>query len=374
MSKKAIVLNCTAPKNDKRYVAPFLVYPNIHLFSRGLAHCLSFMGEDHPEKEKVKRDVAEYNDYLHYLSGLDQFWAFLNEHDLAVTYDQVEERYGKDAADKVFSLSNYVFETDLVISKGVLFVGSHEPKYQATLPDGTVISFTVGSSDDGYPKAAADGRKFLWNWTNDDRDFTYSLWEIFDELNLIPKSDNDEDSDSYDPYALFYFWDQARFETAEPNPNILRCMKILESMGYLKQYALTSEEGQTWFRYRGSKKGIIGLAVLDMAFKKNRLALEKLKLVLNSSEDVVKECPYILTDAKRHQYLSKETATYGGHLKQKIYGRFDCPSANSYIAKGQYVQQRIFFADEKTAVAAGFRPCGTCMKEKYKIWKALQDK
>ena len=36
------------------------------------------------------------------------------------------------------------------------------------------------------------------------------------------------------------------------------------------------------------------------------------------------------------------------------------------IEKGQYVQYRVFFKDEETAIAAGYRPCGICMKEKYK--------
>ena len=106
-----------------------------------------------------------------------------------------------------------------------------------------------------------------------------------------------------------------------------------------------------------------------MSFRENRLAREKLALVINSTEDVVEECKYILMDAERHPYLSREPGVYGGHLKLKIYGRFDCSTANRAIEKGQYVQHRVFFADEETAIAAGFRPCGNCMKEKYKVWK-----
>jgi methylphosphotriester-DNA--protein-cysteine methyltransferase len=26
----------------------------------------------------------------------------------------------------------------------------------------------------------------------------------------------------------------------------------------------------------------------------------------------------------------------------------------------------VFFADEKTALAAGYRPCGNCLREKYR--------
>ena len=82
------------------------------------------------------------------------------------------------------------------------------------------------------------------------------------------------------------------------------------------------------------------------------------------------EKKYLLTDQNGKPYESTEPGKFGGHRKLKIYGRLDCPSALRYIAKGQYVQHRVFFADEETAVAAGYRPCGVCMKEAYKKWKA----
>lgn len=68
-------------------------------------------------------------------------------------------------------------------------------------------------------------------------------------------------------------------------------------------------------------------------------------------------------------YDSDTPGTFGGHKGLKIYGRLDCPSALCYIAKGQYVQHRVFFKDEATAVAAGYRPCAVCMKESYQLWK-----
>ena len=71
-------------------------------------------------------------------------------------------------------------------------------------------------------------------------------------------------------------------------------------------------------------------------------------------------------------YLSEVPGILGGHCKLKIYGRLDCPSALRHIAKGHYVKHRVFFADEETAIAAGYRPCGVCMKEAYKKWKSQQ--
>lgn len=79
---------------------------------------------------------------------------------------------------------------------------------------------------------------------------------------------------------------------------------------------------------------------------------------------------YKLIGKDRKTYISTVPGTLGGHRKLKIYGRLDCPSALRHIAKGHYVEHRVFFADEETAIAAGYRPCGICMKEAYKKWKA----
>lgn len=53
--------------------------------------------------------------------------------------------------------------------------------------------------------------------------------------------------------------------------------------------------------------------------------------------------------------------TLGGNQRLKIYGRLDCPSALRGIAPGHYARQRVFFADEEAARAAGYRPCRVCM-------------
>jgi methylphosphotriester-DNA--protein-cysteine methyltransferase len=34
----------------------------------------------------------------------------------------------------------------------------------------------------------------------------------------------------------------------------------------------------------------------------------------------------------------------------------------------------VFFADEATAIAAGYRPCATCLPEAYEQWKAKSAK
>ncbi len=78
---------------------------------------------------------------------------------------------------------------------------------------------------------------------------------------------------------------------------------------------------------------------------------------------------YTLVGPDGQPYRSPIKGTFGGHRRQKLYGRLDCPSALAAIAKGGYVRHRVFFADEATAVAASYRPCAVCMPREYAAWK-----
>jgi len=61
---------------------------------------------------------------------------------------------------------------------------------------------------------------------------------------------------------------------------------------------------------------------------------------------------------------------FGGHRQTKIYGQLDCRAARQAIARGGYVANRVFFAGENAARAAGYRPCAVCMPAEYARWKA----
>jgi hypothetical protein len=72
--------------------------------------------------------------------------------------------------------------------------------------------------------------------------------------------------------------------------------------------------------------------------------------------------------------VSATPGTVGGHRRTRIYGTLDCPGARLWISRGHSVKQRVFFADEETALAAGYRPCARCLPEAYAIWKATSEK
>jgi len=78
---------------------------------------------------------------------------------------------------------------------------------------------------------------------------------------------------------------------------------------------------------------------------------------------------YRLLGADRRVYLSDVPGQFGGHRRSKIYGRLDCRSAGRALAAGGYAIHRVFFADEDTAIAVGYRPCAVCLPAAYQKWK-----
>lgn len=83
---------------------------------------------------------------------------------------------------------------------------------------------------------------------------------------------------------------------------------------------------------------------------------------------------YTLLGPDRRTYRSATPGTLGGHKQGLRYGRLDCPAARRAIARGGYVTNRVFFADEQAAVAAGYRPCAVCLPARYAQWKARTDR
>lgn len=77
---------------------------------------------------------------------------------------------------------------------------------------------------------------------------------------------------------------------------------------------------------------------------------------------------YKLLNANGEIYLSDMPGTLGGNGNLKIYGRLDCGTALQSMERfpGEYQKHRVFFADEKTALDARYRPCGNCLRANYK--------
>ena len=70
---------------------------------------------------------------------------------------------------------------------------------------------------------------------------------------------------------------------------------------------------------------------------------------------------FTLTGPDGRSYRSPAPGTFGGHRRNKIYGRLDCRTAARFLARGSYQKNRVFFADEASALTAGYRPCSHCL-------------
>jgi len=71
-----------------------------------------------------------------------------------------------------------------------------------------------------------------------------------------------------------------------------------------------------------------------------------------------------IDDDDLHRLIASGHIRYGGNSRLRVYGRLDCGSG-----KRMKRAVRVFFACEDEALAAGFRPCGNCMRNAYRLWK-----
>ena len=71
-----------------------------------------------------------------------------------------------------------------------------------------------------------------------------------------------------------------------------------------------------------------------------------------------------LSDKKLTLLIKNREIILAGNNQLKIFGTLKCSSG-----KRMKKENRVFFTSEKEAIQNQFRPCGNCMKDKYKIWK-----
>jgi methylphosphotriester-DNA--protein-cysteine methyltransferase len=65
--------------------------------------------------------------------------------------------------------------------------------------------------------------------------------------------------------------------------------------------------------------------------------------------------------------IKNTEVAFAGNKKSKIYGTLSCSSG-----KRMKKENRVFFLSEQEALNIGYRPCGHCIIDKYKIWKKPQ--
>ena len=344
------------------YAFKRIEYPDISIPNRSLAWHVYFLEETSSEKKAIKDEVNEYNNYLTSLEKIPGFLEFFIENQLCVSRESISERWSHEIAAIVFSKKNYKFTTDLQIANGWLFDKSYSCIYNAEV-NGDSLMIPIGEPADLYP-VSCGGKKVIWNWIENGHDFCYSLWEILGERYCQNESAEDDDN-----VVHYYFDAYNQFRHEPPEPQLVKIYHKIEELGYIETITIKPERTDPKWSYFGKSDSSIDVALVDMRFLKNSLLMEQIEIMLWQQPEFIESNKFFLTDEKGKQYLSSKPGTLGGHCRLKIYGRLDCPSAARFIAKGQYIQHRVFFKEESVARAAGYRPCAKCMPEAYKQWK-----
>ncbi len=75
-----------------------------------------------------------------------------------------------------------------------------------------------------------------------------------------------------------------------------------------------------------------------------------------------------ISDFELKRIIKKKEILFGGNKNLKIYGTLQCKSG-----KRMKRENRVFFNSEMEAIKNDYRPCGHCMKIKYKEWIYLKE-
>lgn len=333
----------------------------------------------------IQAAIEKYNAVITHLWELPGFSDFFTEHNFILSKNNIEKRYGKDVAEFAFTLPKPAFcLPDIVIKDDYLFWAY--AGYVAIFDySGDSYQIHINGADDGYPEEL-NNKVCFWNWVDGDTDFAIGF------VNYITSNLPQNVHISQGPLYDFDCYDQWRGTPTPASELIRRIFKLISHHGYLEKYKVLAESNSViWNYFTETKDDSVGLYLCDKRAFRDKLLIAKINalmdactieyddndspvygaLVDHESESFNVNQPfYFLQDKDDITFISKVPGLLGGHKKLRIYGRLDCPSANRHVDRGQYIAHRVFFADENTAVAAGYRPCAKCMKEEYLIWKS----
>ena len=348
----------------------FLELASVRFISSSTAWYIMTQKEGSSAKTRIENIIAEYNDYIDFLNNLEDFIPFFNSQNCCVSRNQMKNAYSNEILDRIFSLKTYSFETEIVRVGDLLYSPKAKMNYAIALQNNEAIIFHSENNELIFPTNNGD-LQLLWNKSDDGRDMTESLFNLlYSNKKLASIIDQMSDDEKLDGYQDYFCYDQARYVLDKPDPRLIRCYRLLESLGYITSYNIVTDTELPFLSRDQKSDYSIDLAIVDTSFlNKDALMKERLAILLSSTKEDAEKKKYFLTDSSNHQFLSYEKGRFGGHRKLKKYGKFNCPSALNAIRKGQYVKHRVFFADEETALKAGYAPCGNCMKERYKMWK-----
>jgi len=70
------------------------------------------------------------------------------------------------------------------------------------------------------------------------------------------------------------------------------------------------------------------------------------------------------SDSQLRALIKRNKIQFGANRNLKIYGKLSCKSG-----KRMKKENRVFFGSEEDAISHGYRPCGSCMRREYLLWR-----
>lgn len=393
---KIVQVNITSTRGNQPYEPRFLSIDSGSVYgcdnSRSLGFYLGYCSKEQFEERVVpiRQEMERYNEIVSFLWNIEGFSDFFADHDSFVPRKVMEETFGHSVAEKAFSIIRPQFcYPDLMVNDGVFML--KDAGYHAEIEfNGKKYSWPLTGHAEDYP-SEIDDKICFWNWNKNETDYALDFATYIE--NVLPGKGI---CIEYNALAYFDCYDQWRGNRLPIVEVIDKIYHDIESRGNLEKFKLfANNKEQVWNWYTGTEDNSVGLYLCKKEAFRDKLLVSRINALLHacnieydendkpiygalvdpSTEQIdVSQQYYYLQNREDVTYISKEPGTMGGHYKLKIYGKLDCPSAARYLAKGQYKNHRVFFADEKTAIEAGYRPCAKCMPDEYKAWLSTQKK
>lgn len=287
-----------------------LHYPDVYIPNRGAAWGIYCSPEDSEIKNRLKTSIDSYNAYLDRLDSIDGFKQYFVSHNLCVSREEIADHWSEEIAQLAFSKESYIFQTDLKIIRNCLIDISVPISYSVCI-DGSELNLPIGKDSSFYPATIGD-KRLLWNWADNGHDFCYSIWDLLGQ----PYSENEEAEE--DKEAVHYYfdaYDQFRYE--EPEIQLVRVFSKLESLGYLKTFAIFPNKNDNMDRLirkqeNYNEKG----SLLDEATSLAKQRAESGSIYSEEYKDVYEH----LTDETHYDNVSS-----GGTTIEEVKAAYDSP-------------------------------------------------
>lgn len=234
---------------------------------------------DDPIRMKIEHEVQEYNNIINEIHKYPTFTEFFKDNNLAVTRNQITEQFGEELANNIFKMKRYSFQQSLYTSKDWLCSIECRPIY--TVSTGKETIQLQKYSSDLYALNKSENENYIfWNLTEDERDATYYICCILEQMGFLENLYDDETID-YN-YNWYDCYEQAQDDINHPDIRLMKIMELLETNGYLKSYSVLPETFHPSWSYDFKSDGTADWFILESSFIENIELSNKIRNIVYS--------------------------------------------------------------------------------------------